>query len=74
MREHWNTAVGQYVSNRAEMSDALKRQSEEASVRTGTEHDFQLVEPADMADAKAHGVNEDTLEESRRRRHDLFKP
>jgi predicted nucleic acid-binding Zn-ribbon protein len=70
MKEHWNQAVGQYVSNRSEMTDALKRQSEEASVRTGIDHEFELVEPSEMADAKAHGVDEDTLEESRRRRFD----
>lgn len=72
MKEHWNTAVGQYVSNRQEMDDALKRQSEAASVRTGVDHEFVRVDPADMADPRAHGVSEDGLEETRRRQHDLL--
>lgn len=74
IKEHWNTAVGQYVSNSHEMSEALKRKGEEASIRTGIEHEYEYVSPAEMADASAHGASEDGLEESRRRRHDLFKP
>jgi hypothetical protein len=70
MKEHWNNAVGQYVSNRAQMSDALKRQGDEMSVRTGIDHSFEMVDPADMRDPRAHGVNEDNLEESRKRIHD----
>jgi hypothetical protein len=61
MKEHWNTAVGAYVSNRQQMDDALKRQSEVASVRTGVDHDYQYVSPAEMADPSAHGVTEDGL-------------
>ena len=72
MKEHFNNAVGEYVSNRQQMSDALKRQSEEMSVRTGIDHDYQLVEPADMRDASAHGVSEDGLEETHRRQRDLL--
>jgi putative FmdB family regulatory protein len=71
MREHWNTAVGQYVSNRQEMDDALKRQSEAASLRTGVDHEYVRVDPVDMRDPSAHGVSEDGLEESRRRQRDL---
>jgi hypothetical protein len=72
MKEHWNNAVGQYVSNRQEMDDALKRQSEAASVRTGVDHEFVRVDPGDMADPRAHGVDENNLEETRRRQHDLL--
>jgi putative FmdB family regulatory protein len=61
MREHWNTAVGQYVSSRSDMTEALKRQSEEASIRTGIDHQFEMVERADMADPTAHGVDESTI-------------
>ncbi len=74
MKEHWNSAVGQYVSNRHEMDEALKRQSEAASVRTGIDHEYVRVDPADMADASAHGVSEDGLEETRRRQHDPIVP
>jgi hypothetical protein len=70
LREHWNAAVGQYVNNSREMSDALKRQSEYATIRTGMEHNYEYVDPADMRDAKAHGVDENTLEVTRQRQHD----
>lgn len=74
MKEHWNQAVGQYVSNQHEMSEALKRRGDEMSVRTGLHHEYEYVSPSEMADASAHGASEDGLEESRRRRHDFFKP
>ena len=67
LREHWNTAVGQYVSNRHDMDEALKRQSDEMSVRTGVDHHYEYVSPSEMADPSAHGVREDGLEETRRR-------
>jgi hypothetical protein len=70
MKEHWNTAVGRYVSNRHDMDEALKRQSDEASVRTGIDHQYEYISPAEMADPSAHGVSEDGLEETRRRHHD----
>lgn len=70
MREHWNTAVGQYVSNRYEMSEALKRQSEQASIRTGIDHNYEMVSPSEMMDPTAHGASEDGLEETRRRNFD----
>lgn len=59
MKEHWNIAAGEYVSNRRQLDDALKRQSEAASARTGIDHEFVRVDVADMHDAKAHGVTVD---------------
>jgi len=70
VKEHFNNAVGEYVSNSHQMSEALKRKSEEMSVRTGIDHDYQYVEPADMADPSAHGASPDVLEETRRRQRD----
>lgn len=62
MKEHWNVAAGEYVSNRQQLDEAFKRQSEAASARTGIDHEFVRVDVADMHDAKAHGVSEDTLQ------------
>lgn len=70
LKEHWNNAVGQYVSNEHQMNEALKRQSEEMSVRTGMDHNYQYVDPSEMRDASAHGVSEDNLETTRQVRHD----
>ena len=73
MQEHWNAAVGQYVSSRQDMDDALKRQSEEASIRTGVDHEYVRVDPSDMRDPGAHGVNEDNLEHTRKMQRDLMQ-
>jgi putative FmdB family regulatory protein len=67
LKEHWNQAVGQYVSNSHDMSEALKRKSEEMSVRTGIDHDYQYVSPAEMADPSAHGASQENLDETYRR-------
>jgi DNA-directed RNA polymerase subunit RPC12/RpoP len=72
MQEHFNAAAGEYVSNRQQLNDAFKRKSAEASARTGIDHEYVMVDPADMRDPSAHGVNEDNLETTRRRQHDLL--
>ena len=74
MKEHWNTAVGQYVSNRREFEDGLKRKSEEASTRLGIDHEFVPLSPAEMADASAHGADEGALERQRKTERDLERP
>jgi hypothetical protein len=51
MEPHWNNALGAYVRNRREFEDGLKRRSDEASERTGTEHRFVPVEWVDAKDA-----------------------
>ena len=50
MREHWNIAAGEYVSNQRNLDDAFKRKSEEASIRTGMDHEYVRVDVADMRD------------------------
>lgn len=44
MEPHWNHSVGGYVRNRLDFEDALKRRSDEASERLGTEHRFRPVD------------------------------
>jgi hypothetical protein len=70
MQEHWNQAVGQYVSNRQEMSEALKRQGDEMSERTGIHHDYEMVSPSEMADPSAVGASRENLDETHRRQRD----
>ncbi len=67
MAEHFNNSTGQYVSNSRDFGDQLKRKSEEASLRTGMDHNFV---PVDVTDAKALGVTDEGLEETHRRHHD----
>lgn len=70
LKEHFNQAAGEYVSNRRQLDDAFKRRSEEMSARLGMDHEFVTVDPADMMDASAHGVDENTLEPTRKRMRD----
>lgn len=63
MPDHWNRTVGAPVSSRRQFEDHLKRQSEEATLRTGIEHNYQ---PVDLGDRDALGVTEEGLESTRR--------
>jgi len=66
MPDHFNHSVGQYVGNKREFFDALKRQSDESSERLGMTVDLQPLSTADMAEAAAHGVTEEGLDDTRR--------
>ena len=48
MHEHMNHTTGTLVSDMRGFRDALKRKSEEATLRTGVEHNYEPVDPADM--------------------------
>jgi hypothetical protein len=73
MPEHFNNSVGAYVSNERQLRDALKVASEEATYRLGTDHNYEYLSPADMADATSHGVTEEGLDESRRASYDAAR-
>ena len=64
--EHFNHSVGSYVSNERQLRDALKVISDEQSARVGMDHNYEYLSPADMADASAHGVTEEGLDDTRR--------
>ena len=66
MSEHFNHSLGEFVTNRRAFYDGLKRQSEAVSARTGIEHDFQPLDPSDLADPSAHGVTDEGLEATER--------
>ena len=66
MHEHLNNTTGTVVSSHRKFKDDLARQSEEASVRTGIEHDFQPLTPSELADASAHGVTDEGMDATRR--------
>lgn len=67
MGEHFNFSVGRYVSNSHQLKDELKRKSEEASIRTGFDSNFELVDPADT---KSLGVTDEGLYETAKVKHD----
>lgn len=67
MPEHYNHAVGEFVSGKHSFRDALKRRGEEQSIRTGTEHNY---EPVDLRDQAACGATDEGLYETEKRARD----
>lgn len=66
MPEHYNMAVGKHVSNSRHFSDELKRKSEELTIRTGMDYDYQ---PVDYRDKDACGATDEGLDSTYRRLH-----
>ena len=69
MPEHFNYSVGSYVSNERQLRDAIKVVGDEQYHRLGIESDYQYLSPSDMADASAHGVTEEGLDDTARATH-----
>lgn len=67
MPEHYNSAVGEFVSGKHSFRDALKRKSEEQTLRTGIEHNY---EPVDLRDQAACGATDEGLYETEKKQHD----
>jgi hypothetical protein len=61
---HFNQTLGHHVNNAAEFKDGLKRASEEATLKTGMEHDFQ---PVDLADHQTFGISDNEAQEQKDR-------
>lgn len=68
MPEHYNTSVGQFIRTERELKDVFKRQSEEATIRTGIEHNFV---PVSSSDRKTLGVTSEGLDATYNRRREL---
>lgn len=68
MQEHLNRTTGQLVSSERQFKDQLKRQSEEATIRTGIEHNFV---PVDASDKATLGVTNAGLDATYNRRKEL---
>ncbi len=62
-KEHFNSSAGQHISSRTQHADILKRASEIETAKSGVEHKYV---PVDPADAKAvYGIKDDMLESVR---------
>lgn len=48
-RPHFNYSVGAYVDTERSFKDALSRRAEENSLATGTEHHYEMRDPAELA-------------------------
>lgn len=68
MPEHYNNSAGQYISNEKQLKDVFKVQSEQATERTGIEHNFVPVHPDDR---EKLGVTSEGLRETYDRRRKL---
>lgn len=71
LKEHINTTTGQYVRTENQFKTQLKRMSEEATLRTGIEHDFQ---PVTITEKESLGVTTAGLDEQAKHRHDYNIP
>lgn len=70
-KEHFNSSAGQHISSRTQHADILKRASEIETLKSGVEHKYV---PVDPADAKAvYGIKDDMLESVRedKAKHDI---
>ena len=50
MKEHFNHAVRDYVSNQRDFEDKLKMAAEKNSIATGIDHEYVPLTPAEMMD------------------------
>jgi hypothetical protein len=73
MPDHMNVATGQYVGNRVQLHDALKRMNEDQFERTGIEADYVPMTAAEMRDPTAHGVTDEGLDAQERTWHDTLR-
>lgn len=60
MEDHFNHAVGKYVSSERKLKDEFKAASDAASEQTGTEHRFVPVDPRDRTGLKVTDEGLDT--------------
>lgn len=65
---HYNPSLGHHISSEREASEHLKRQSEEATARTGVDHDYELVDPGEPSSV---GVTDQGMDATERRHREL---
>lgn len=68
LHDHFNHAVGKYVTGKRQLRDEFKRASDDATERTGIEHNFVPVDPHDK---ETFGVTEEGLAETHNRKVQL---
>lgn len=58
MQEHWNKTLNRPIGSNKQFDEALRRESDIASLRTGMAHKFERCDP----DKKALGVTEEGMD------------
>jgi hypothetical protein len=66
MQEHWNKTLNRPISSNQQFDEALKRESDIVSLRTGMAHKFERVDPTDKAKL---GVTDEGMDATNRQRH-----
>lgn len=71
MPEHYNKSTGTFISSERQLKDTLKAQSEQATERTGIEHNFVPIHPSER---ETLGVTSEGLAATYDRRKALGMP
>lgn len=67
----FNMSLGRYIGSERELRSAFNQLSEEATRRTGIEHNYQPHDPRDTDFAQANGVNEKGLDATAARKRQM---
>lgn len=71
MESHFNNTVGKPISSMRQFKSELARKSDEATLRTGIEHNYQ---PVEWGDKERLGVTGEGIYESNKRRAEIGAP
>lgn len=58
---HFNYSVGQYVDTEYSFSEALKYRAEENTIATGTEHQYEMRDPSELAETTPFPDHDDII-------------
>jgi hypothetical protein len=64
---HFNYSVGEHVSTELQFRDALKRRAEENTLATGTEHNYEMRDPTEIAERTPFPEHDDIINAQGRR-------
>lgn len=70
---HYNYAVGARVDTELEFRDQLKRRAEENSIATGTDHNYEMRDPSEMAQMTPFPDHDDIINTQTRNIVDAYK-
>jgi hypothetical protein len=72
-RPHYNNSVGQYVDTELSFTDALKRCAESNTIVTGTEHVYEMRDPAELARQTPFPDHDDIINDQSRVLADRYR-
>lgn len=67
---HYNHSAGGYVDTELALKDLFKRRAEENSLVTGTYHEYEMRDPAELARHTPYPQSDDILNDQARRLYD----